>query len=97
VNYTHTHKEIQEVVLSSTKSARYSGDHLPRDTRPGLSSTHFVSDRRLLGIGVLGHHAVREVQRGVRQRMEKMATEFRQKWLDPPRVQRRNSLFDIDT
>ena len=71
MKYTHTHKEIQEVVLSSTKSARCSGDHLPGDTRSSLSSTHFVSDRLLLGIGVLGYHAVQEVQRGVQQRIRK--------------------------
>ena len=56
------------MVLSSTQSARCSGDHLPRDTRSSLSSTHFVRDW-LLGIGVLGNHAVHEVQSGVQQRI----------------------------
>ena len=57
------------MVLSSTQSARCSGDHLPRDARAGLSSAHFVSAPFLLGIGVLSYHAVREVQRGVQQRI----------------------------
>ena len=57
------------MVLSSTQSARCSGDHLPRDARAGLRSAHFVSAPFLLGIGVLSYHAVREVQRGVQQRI----------------------------
>ena len=84
------------MVLSSTKSARCSGDHLPRDTRSSLSSTHFVRDR-LLGIGVLGNHAVHEVQRGVQQRIREDGDQVASKVVDPPRTQRRNSLSDIDT
>jgi hypothetical protein len=38
------------VVLSSTQSPRCSGDHFPGDTRSSLGSTHFVSDRLLLGL-----------------------------------------------
>ena len=56
------------MVLSLTQSARCSGDHLPGDTGSSLRSTHFVSDRFLLGIGVL-RYAVREIQRGVQQRI----------------------------
>ena len=71
------------MVLSSTPSPRCSGDHLPGDTRSSLSSTHFVSHRLLLGIGVLGNHAVHEVQRGVQRRMRRWRPSSARRGWDP--------------
>ena len=74
------------MVLSSTQSARCSGDHLPGDTRSGLSSTHFVSDRRLLGIGRSAIMPFTKSSAVCSSELEKMAAKLRQKPLDPPRA-----------
>ena len=85
------------MVLSSTQSARCSGDHLPRDARAGLSSTYFVSARFLLGLVCSAIMPFTKFNAVCSSALEKMAAKLRQKPLDPPRAQRRNSLSEIDT
>jgi hypothetical protein len=85
------------VVLSSTQSPRCSGDHFPGDTRSSLGSTHFVSDRLLLGLVCSANMPFAKFSAVCSSELEKMAAKVRQKSLDPQRAQRRNSLSDINT
>ena len=84
------------MVPSSTQSARCSGDislEIPGQASARPTSSEIGS----LVIGVLGEHAVHEVQSGVQQRIREDGDRVAPKVVDPPRDQRRNSLSDIDT
>jgi hypothetical protein len=71
------------MVLSSTKSARCSGDHLPGDTRSSLARPTSSAIGSSLG---LVSSAIKLFAKSSAVCSSEDATEFRQKWLDPPRV-----------